>query len=303
MSDAAAKTHAAADALLDWLRTQPKRVPAAVPLLPRPVEATAGSAGALFDGVPLGDEPAGPVAGGRRAWSARARSGASDGPSGHPDLLLELSHDVAPVRATAQSSGTDATLRLPNTDWLHHRMTVSGPAGDLADFRLSASGAGTIPWRLDTDRMAEDFFHLLVAPPAPQQRTLSLPGARIVAAQLRAAVARRHGMAVARVGRSRACPFDLHALVPVPADILALGPDDPAALDWLWARWGTSQPLRQVAVDGAATSDERRRPGAGQGALHLVFWSADWTPWAALAAIAARWPALRFDVRPTYEVS
>jgi hypothetical protein len=302
MSDPATKTHAVADALLDWLRTQPKRVPPPFPLPSRPPEGIDGSAGALFDGVPPGDEAVGPVVGGRHTWPVRA--GAGNGPRGQPDLPLDLGREsVASGRAAARPSGTDATLRLPNTDWLHHRLTVSGPAGDLAHFRLSASGAGVIPWHLDLDRMTEDFFHLLVAPPAPQQRTLSLAGARIVADHLRAAVARRHGMAVARVGRNHTCPFDLHTLVPVPAYILALGPDDPVALDWLWTAWGTSQPLRQVAVDGDATSAERRRPGAGQGALHLVFWSADWTPWAALAAIAARWPALGFDVRPTYEVS
>jgi hypothetical protein len=206
-----------------------------------------------------------------------------------------------PVRSGPAASGTDAALRLPNTDWLHHRLTVSGAAGDLAHFRLSAAGAGVIPWHLDLDRMAEDFFHLLVAPPPPHQRTLSLTGARIVADQLRAAVARRHGMAVARVGRSRASPFDLHALVPVPPNVLALGPDDPVALDWLWAHWGTSQPLRQVAVDEAA--EIRRQVVPSQGAVHLVLWSADWTPWAAFAAIATRWPALRFDVRPSYEAA
>jgi len=41
---------------------------------------------------------------------------------------------------------------------------------------------------------------------------------------------------------------------------------------------------------------------ADPGALHLSFWSADWTPWRALATVAVAWPALRFDVRPTYGV-
>jgi hypothetical protein len=40
----------------------------------------------------------------------------------------------------------------------------------------------------------------------------------------------------------------------------------------------------------------------GVAAWHLTFWSADWTPWRALAAIAKRFPALRFDVQPTYDV-
>ncbi len=295
MSDAAARTHAAADALLDWLRTQPKRAPVPVSSPSRPPETQAAPPGTLFDGGPLGEPPVTPNAVGRLAWSPRVRPGHRDGAPGQPDLPLGPGH----ASTASAASGTDAALRVPNTDWLHHRMSVSGPAGDLAHFRLSAAGAGTIPWHLDLDRMAEDFFHLLVAPPAPHQRTLSLAGARIVADQLRAAVARRHGMAVARVGRSRACPFDLHALIPVPAEVLVLGPDDPLSLDWLWTQWGTSQPLRQVAVDEAAASDGGGR--AGEGALHLIFRSADWTPWAALTAIAARWPALRFELRPTYE--
>jgi hypothetical protein len=34
----------------------------------------------------------------------------------------------------------------------------------------------------------------------------------------------------------------------------------------------------------------------------VTFWSADWTPWRALARIAAEWPRLRFETRPIYEV-
>jgi hypothetical protein len=32
-------------------------------------------------------------------------------------------------------------------------------------------------------------------------------------------------------------------------------------------------------------------------------WSADWTPWRALAQIGARWPTLQVEVRPTYEAA
>lgn len=146
-----------------------------------------------------------------------------------------------------------------------------------------------------------------MSPPPPRQRTLSLSGARIVAEQLRAAVARRHDLAVARIGRSRteaacrACPFDLHALVPVPDSVLRLGPDDPAALSWLWEHWGTTHPLRHVTEQAVASGDERDRPAPGEAALRMTFWSADWTPWRALAQVAARWPALRLDVRPHYD--
>ena len=171
----------------------------------------------------------------------------------------------------------------------------------MAAFRAAARGAGVIPWHLDLDRLEEDCFHLLVSPPAPQHRTLSLAGARIVAGQLRDAVGRRHDLAVARVGRSRACPFDLHALVPVPDALLRLGPDDPASLAWLWEHWGTTQALRHVAEDTAFSGAGRDRRPPGDAAFAITFWSADWTPWRALARIAARWPALRFDTRPLYD--
>ena len=193
-----------------------------------------------------------------------------------------------------------APLRLAHTDWLYHRLTIAGPQEEVAAFRAAARGAGVIPWHLDLDRLEEDCFHLLVSPPAPQHRTLSLAGARIVAGQLRDAVARRHDLAVARVGRSRACPLDLHALVPVPDSMLRLGPDDAASLAWLWEHWGTTQALRHVAEDSAFSGAGRdRRPG--DAAFAINFWSADWTPWRALAWIVTCWPALRFHTRPLYD--
>ena len=133
-------------------------------------------------------------------------------------------------------------------------------------------------------------------------RSLSLAGARILAGQLRVAVAERHALALARVGHSRACPFDLHALVPVPDAILRRGPDDPEALAWLWTHWGTTEMLRHVAEDEATAAALRGRAGPGTATWVLTFWSADWTPWRALTAIAARWPSLRFDPRPSYDL-
>lgn len=200
-------------------------------------------------------------------------------------------------------------------DWLYHRLVVTGPAKVVACFRAAASGSGTVPWRLDLDRVEEDMFLLLAAPPAPQRRSLSLHGARILAGQLREAVGERHGRAVARVGQSRACCFDLHALVPVPDAVLRLGPDHPNALLWLWEHWGTTEALRHVAVQDTPARAPRHpaSPPAGRAgepagvaagpdaAFRLTFWSADWTPWRALARLAADWPALRFRVQPLYE--
>ncbi len=194
-----------------------------------------------------------------------------------------------------------------HTDWLHHRMTVTGPAHQLAAFRTAAAGAGTVPWRLDLDRMEEDFFHRLAD---PSRRTLTLQGARVLAGQLREAVERRHAVAVTRVGRSAACPLDLHALIPVPDDILRLGPDDPAALGWLWANWGTVEPLRHIEpVPGNHAAKGRHPDPGGRTSMaperdehwRIGFWSADWTPWRALARLRSDWPSLTFEIRPTYD--
>ena len=139
----------------------------------------------------------------------------------------------------------------------------------------------------------------VAAPPPGHARTLSMEGCRMLAAELRDAVARRHALAIARVGRSAACPFDLHALLPAPATILQLGPDHPDALAWLWAHWGITQALRHVAVEA---DPARRRPGPEDAAPFAVgFWSADWTPWRAVASLRKTWPALGFTITPRYE--
>ena len=156
--------------------------------------------------------------------------------------------------------------------------------------------------------MEEDWFHLLIVPPAPAgapmppPRRLSLAGARVLAGQLRAAVAQRHALAMTQVGRSRACPFDLHALVPVPAAMLQRGPDDPVALAWLWQHWGTTGALRHVAIDTEAATAMRCSLAQEEAPFAVSFWSADWTPWRALARIGADWPRLRFETRPVYEM-
>jgi hypothetical protein len=96
-------------------------------------------------------------------------------------------------------------------------------------------------------------------------RTLSVAGARVLAGQLRDAVARRHERAVARVGASRVCPFDLHALVPVPDTVLRLGPDDPIALAWLSEHWGRPTHCdtspRTLPPDRRQSGDPFWRPG------------------------------------------
>lgn len=174
---------------------------------------------------------------------------------------------------------------LRHTDWLFHNLDIQGPAEPLAAFARAATGSGAIAWHLDLDQAEEDWFHRLAAQPDG----LGAPGARILAGQLRERVARRSAQATARIGHSTACPFDLNALVPIPDPILRRGPDAPETRDWLWQNWGTPHPLRHVS----------RAPHPEN--LRLSFWSADWSPWRALATIAAAWPSLSFHLRPSYD--
>ena len=90
----------------------------------------------------------------------------------------------------------------------------------------------------------------------------------------------------------------LHALVPVPPAILQRGADHPDALAWLWTRWGTTDALRRVTVEPNPAL--RTSLPAGTASLRISFWSADWTPWRALAVVKDRWPMLGFELRPTY---
>ena len=126
-----------------------------------------------------------------------------------------------------------------HTDWLRSLSTVSGPAEEVAQFRAAARGTGGIPWHLDLDHEEARLY----APMAGQG-----PEARALARELREVIAARHGRLLARWHEAGSCPLDLHRLIPIPDAILALGEDAPAARQWLWAHWGTTQPLRQVRV-------------------------------------------------------
>jgi len=281
MTRAAAHATDAADALLDWLITQaPLTAPAGHPL----VLAESGRPGEH------GTEP------------VTLPAALSD-----PLTSADAVERASPRRAPA-SCPSAPIMRLPNPDWLHHQLTISGPPEAVAAFKRAAGGAGIIPWHYDLDRMEEDFFHLLVAPPMPEgggqtPRQLSIAGARIFARQLREAVGYRHDVAVRAVGTSRACPFDLHALVPVPASVLALGPDEPQSLAWLWEHWGTTEALRYVTDESGDTAAGKSPRKAEPEGWQLSFWSADWTPWRALHHLGLGWPVLRFACRPTYDAS
>lgn len=179
--------------------------------------------------------------------------------------------------------------------WLYHHLTITGPADRVAGFADAARGAGIVPWRLDGARIEEDIFHLAVSQPKAT-RSLSLEGCRILARQFRERAEVRAAQVAARVGQSHTCPFDLHQLLPVPADILTYELTHPKAQAWLREHWGLREAPRQVV----------RRPEAGPGrrlpAGHVVlgygFFTSGETPHTAIERIATAWPDLRFQLQP-----
>lgn len=179
--------------------------------------------------------------------------------------------------------------------WLYHHLTISGPAALLAEFANAARGSGVIPWQLDTAAMEEDVFNLAVSQP-PHRRNLTVEGCRILARQWRHRVEARQVRAAALIGTSRACPLNLHTLLPMPAALLQLGPNDPAALTWLRKNWGTTDRLRQV-VERPKPSMGRRLP-AGHSVVGYGFFTEGETPTAMARQLQVRWPALRFVLKP-----
>jgi hypothetical protein len=196
----------------------------------------------------------------------------------------------------AGRAGADA-LRLAHTDWLRHELIITGAPSELAAFEAVAAGAGAIPWEYpDLDLEEEDRVQALVQPP-DGSRGLDIDSARVLARELREMIFGHQQKIVAAAAQSRACPLDLNRLLPVPAEILQLGPDHSASLTWLQTNWGTTRPLRHVQRLPEKPVTGKRKTAR----LRLEFWSADWTPWAAFAAIRKVWPALGFDIRPDYD--
>jgi segregation and condensation protein A len=90
---------------------------------------------------------------------------------------------------------------------------------------------------------------------------LTVEGCRILARQFRDKVEAHQARAAALVGYSRACPFDLHALLPVPAAILFLGPEHPGGAGLACGALGVTDRLRQVSVRDKATTGRRLPAG------------------------------------------
>ena len=182
-----------------------------------------------------------------------------------------------------------------HVDWLWNELEVAGPLNDVEAFRQAAAGAGVVPWVLDLAALEEEFLLPLLAPPGGEP-AISPTGAKLLARRLRDATAANHQAALARMATDRTCPLDLHRLLPVPAALLALGPDEPASRDWLRTHWGTARPLRHVAALPLTLDRRKRRMGQ----MRVGFWSADWSPWAAVARLRRNWPLLSFVLQPRY---
>jgi hypothetical protein len=175
--------------------------------------------------------------------------------------------------------------------WRYHRLTITGPAATVEDFAVAARGAGVIPWHFDTAAMEEDVFNLAASQP-PHLRSLSIDGCRLLARQLRDRIEARAAKGLLLSETSKACPFDLHTLLPVPEEILRLGPSAPASAAWLETNWGISGRLHQVASRPDAKPGRRLRKE--EACLGFGFFAWDATPRAAMTRIAAKWPDLRF---------
>jgi hypothetical protein len=179
--------------------------------------------------------------------------------------------------------------------WLYHHLTISGPAAAVTSFAEAARGSGIVPWRLEAARLEEDIFNLAASQPGAI-RSLTIDGCRILARLFRERVEDRAARASARVGRSQACPFDLHTLLPVPAAVLDLGPSHPQAQAWLAKHWGLTDTPRQVTERLGAKAG--RRLPAGHRVVGYSFFTAGETPHAAVAQLGSRWTTLRFVLRP-----
>jgi hypothetical protein len=197
----------------------------------------------------------------------------------------------APKRRGRRPAATPYPVSSSEPAWRYHHLTITGPAAKVEDFAAAARGAGIIPWQFDTATMEEDVFNLAASQP-PHLRSLSIDGCRLMARQLRDRVEARAAKTVWLSETSKACPFDLHTLLPVPGAILRLGPSAAEAVAWLEEHWGLSGRLHQVVARPDAKPGRRLRKDEACLGFGFFAWAA--SPRTAVAQISTGWPDLRF---------
>lgn len=190
-------------------------------------------------------------------------------------------------------------MRCLHPDWVHNRLSVQGPEECVRAFAFAARGCGAVPWVLDYDQIEQEVVALLLQGD-PGSRSIGLEGARRLARELRDWIRDGTDLVHAAVGVRHDCPLDLHSLIPVPWQILRLGPDHPAAIVWMWENWGTTWTLRRVEAVPIALPEQQALP-QGQSLLRFSFWSADWSPWQAVQRLRQEWPKL--DFRLTFRLA
>ena len=231
-------------------------------------------------------------------------------PASSPDPFAWPAIPVLPPRVVAKrprptGPTIDPTLSgeplvLGQPDWLFNELAVLGPAHELAALRSAARGAGVIPWERDFDMLEEDLFLLLVQR-RDNEAALGPTSAHALARRVRTLAEQAGQRARQDCSSARSAAFDLHALLPVPPDILRLGPEHPQARRWLWTTWGTTRSLRRVAEPLVTNTVSTRNPVEGD-RWRVDFWSADWSPWLALQTLASKWPRLHFRLRPVHDL-
>jgi hypothetical protein len=223
-------------------------------------------------------------------------AGASPGESAPAPVAPAPDRVLAPPKRRGRRPAAASVPTNAAPAWLWHHLTITGPAADVAAFADAARGPGVIPWHVDYAQIEEDMFHRAVAGRGGRDG-LSIAGCHILARQFRERIEARDAKAAALIGRSRACPLDLHVLLPIPAEVLRHGPSDQKSLAWLARRWGTRDELRKI-VERPNPSAGRRLP-AGHAVISYGFFTSAETPRAAIDQFRARWPALRFALTPS----
>ncbi|GAB6855841.1 hypothetical protein [Asaia astilbis] len=190
----------------------------------------------------------------------------------------------------------DHHAALASTDrsdpWLANTLQITGPETTLTAFQQAARGPGVAPWAFDADRLEEDILLMLLA---DHTRSLTLPGCRVLARQFRDRAEARHQHTLSLIGTDQRCALDLHALLPVPPEILCLGHDDPRAQTWLKTHWGITHALRQVTLMPAGSppgSPRRRSSKAGKDRCCYGFYTQTTSPQPAIDTLRKEWPDL-----------